>query len=301
MGIFTQEKKLQDLRTPEQIALGKDYTGSLSRALQGYTPGQSTNLDLNVSMTPQEQASLSYLNQYANNGSANNQAFQAGLNQVLGVLNGSSLDVTQNPYYQSSIAEINRNNQAAIDAANRQAAARGDYYSTGSQRVVGDVLTDTANRKNTLLADLLNQERNRQDSAAMNAIGIGQYQINEPLNVTSALQTYGSLPRLIQESNLTRNYNDYLRQRQELSDALNQSGGASNYGGPVYGSTTYTAPTTLGSLASFAAPIVSSYAGAGGFNKSNKSNTSTTSSSDSSSNNNQMAQLEELLKKYLKQ
>lgn len=57
-GLFSKEKKLKDLRSPEQQQLGKQFLGSLSGGLSGFTPGQAAPFDLNVGLSAPEQASL---------------------------------------------------------------------------------------------------------------------------------------------------------------------------------------------------------------------------------------------------
>lgn len=149
---------------------------------------------------------------------------------------------------------MERNRQKAVDQARRGAAFRGDLFSTGSQRVEGDVNVDAANRANTLLADLFNQERNRQAAAVNPALALAQAEVNEPLAIAQAQQSLGALPRLVETDNLNRALQDFNRQRGEQNLALQLAGPASNSGQPLLGQDTFREPTILGSLASSVLP-----------------------------------------------
>lgn len=261
MGLFTKEKKLKDLRTDQQRQLGDSYLSSLDRGISGYTPGQAAPFNLTTNLTDYENQGLASLAKYGSSSVRDNDVYGAGRNTLLSTLAGEYLDPTKNPKLGAYQLELDRQRQRAIDDARRSSAVRGDFKSLGSQRVEGDILTDYANRNATLLADLYSQERQNQLGLLPTAFSIGQTEANEPLAQAQALTSLGSLPRLVEETNIARQLQDFTRQRQEQLTALNAAGSASNQGQPLLGVDTVKQTTGLGQLAQIAAPIAGFFAG----------------------------------------
>lgn len=244
--IFSKKKKLKDLRTGQQIELGKKFLGALDRGISNFTPGESFG-DLSVDLSPEEERSLSQLNTFLDTDVSGNEAFQTGRDVILSTARGD-FDPITSPSFKAFRAEADRTKKRAIDDARRGAAIRKDFRSTGSQRVEGDILTDIANRTNTVLADLFNAERDRQISAAGKSLEIGEFELGEPLRKSKASQELGALSRINRIANLEREYQAFLNQRSEQLAALSAAGTASNQGQPQLGVDSVREPTVLGSL-----------------------------------------------------
>lgn len=246
-GLLSKTEKLKDLRTSQQRQLGTSFLSSLQRGVSDFTPGEAFQGSLDVGLSNEEQLGLNKLNKFAGIDLSGNEAFQAGRKNILGTLAGS-FDPRTSDSFKSVRAEIEREKQKAIAGARRGASVRGDFRSTGSQRVEGDILTDTTNKVNTILAQLASKERDRQVQAANQALTIGQFEQEEPLRQAKALTSIGSLSRLVEESNLARTLEDFQRQRREGQTALIQAGQAANQGQPLLGTDKVVTPTFLGEL-----------------------------------------------------
>ncbi|MFH2013696.1 MAG: hypothetical protein ABIJ17_01875 [Patescibacteria group bacterium] len=246
-NLFSKEQPYQDIRSPQSQVLGKTYLSALQQGLSGYVPGADYG-SVSVPLTDIEKQSLDLTKQYLGQNILQTEPYAAGRAYTLSQLSGG-FDPTTSPTYQAYRTETAREQQKAIDEARRGQAIRGAFRSSGGLRQEGDIITDITNRRNTLLAQLQEAERQRQTQAATTALGLGEYEFGLPATQAATAQQLGSLERLNQVANLEREYQKYLNQRQEQMTALGYAGQASNQGQPVYGTTSYSQPTLLGSLA----------------------------------------------------
>ena len=233
MGMFGSKKEKIDVRTPEQKAVGKNVTGALFRATDNYTPGEEWKRDTDVNLTDLEQQSLSQLGAYMDQGLSSNEAYQAGKAVILQNTK-SPQDIVSGDTYKAFRDETERQQEKAIDVVKRQQSMRGSLSSLGTGRLMGDVATDTANRRSTLLASLQENERNRQERAAAASLTLGEFEQNEPLRKAQFGQQLGALERNNEINNIVREFEAYKLQRTESLAAFEAAGGMSNWGQPIW-------------------------------------------------------------------
>lgn len=120
--------------------------------------------------------------------SANEQAGQSILGDI--VAGNAFQDPRSSPYYQGLRDEINADTERGLATLNRQNQVAGMAGSSTAGRVAGDYLTGQANKKATLLGQLYESERSR----------------DNPYTRLEAANQYGSLPRMLQTAQEAANY-----------------------------------------------------------------------------------------------
>lgn len=235
MGDFFKSKK----QTPEVAVVADPYkdvreplNNYLNQNIGKVTPYQGEQV---APMSSQEQKSLGTLDQYT--GGADSSTYNAGKAQIEGTLNGK-YDPTTSPYYQAVKAEAYRNLGDTQKGIADNAAGGGRYWSGARLQEQGRAGTDVANSLNTVMGDLANKERDRQMQMVPQAMSYGQYAEQAPLRQTEALQTYGALPRTINQATDQAAYEEWIRsnftqpmQVAQLASGVQQA--------PVYGQVEY--------------------------------------------------------------
>lgn len=185
--------------------------------LANYTPGEAYGGQFSAPMSSFEQTGLGILGNYLNS-PATGQTFQAGNQQLMDTLGGKYLDPNTNPLIQSLTKLSGQNLSDSITQARGQAGARGNYFSTSAMNQESQLRERSQNYLDTVIGGLLNTERGRQFSAIPYAQSYDQYaNQTAPLAQVGASQTFGSLERTLEQSNLDKMYQDYVRQRGEQS------------------------------------------------------------------------------------
>jgi hypothetical protein len=217
-----------------QLETGENLAKWINQYLQQYKPGEAYGGTFTAGPTGQEQTSLQILDQILK-GSATGDTFAAGKQQIMDTLSGKFADPSKSQYIQSSQTMAERNLQDAIDAARRSAGSRGTYFTTASLGEERELQTRTQDYLNNIIGQFMETERGRQFAAAPIAQEMDKYEkLAAPLAQVQAGQTYGSLLRDIEQGDLERKYQDFTRQRGELSALPGQA--QSMYSGqPSYG------------------------------------------------------------------
>ena len=93
-----------------------------------------------------------------------------------------------------------------------------------------------------MIEDFINQERGRQQAAVPQAQALEQYgNLTAPLQRIAASQSFGALPRVLEQSDLERKYQDFVRQRSELQGVPQTGLGVLSKSVP-YGINSFTPP-----------------------------------------------------------
>ena len=262
--LFSKKKtvRLEDIRSPEAKTLGKTYLQTLQEATQGYKPGVDFG-SVSVGLTEPEKQSMGYLSDYLSSDITKSNLYQAGRGEITDTLSGDKYDPATGQYYKATRAAMDLSTQQAIDAARRGQAARGAFRSSGGLREEGDILTQSNILNQKLLAELAERERERRSTAGTQALQLAEFEQKEPLSKAQYAQQFGALQRENEIANLTREYNKWKSQREELMSAFVSAGQASNQGQPVYGKTSYetTERTGAGKLLDVAATGLGYYFG----------------------------------------
>jgi hypothetical protein len=271
MGLFSKTKKvpLEDIRAKEAQALGKDFLSTLQQTLPKYKPGAEFGTR-SVALTPQEERSIGFLDQYLGQDIRESDLYQAGRGEISDTLAGTKYDPTTGEYYKATRAGIERAKEGAIEEARRGQAVRGSFRSSGALRQEGDILTESNLATQQLFAQLAERERERRRTAGKEALQLAEFETNIPLTKTQAAQTFGALRRQNEIDNLEREYTKWRDQRAELMSAFETAGKASNLGQPIYGKTSVevSKPTFLGEAVGLATQAIPLFSKGGIFGKS---------------------------------
>lgn len=224
-----------------QMALGEDLSKWTQQNLKNYTPGQAYGGKMTVTQPSNfEQIGLNILNNTLTQ-PALGSTYTAANNNIMDTLNGKFADPANSPFIQAATKLAGQNLQDSITQTRGQRGARGTYFTRAGlqdERLLGE---RTQNNLNGLIADYINQERGRQLQAAPIAKSLEEFRLDAPLKQTAASQTFGALPRILEQADLDKMYQDYVRGREELSQVPQV--GASVFGRPIqYGVNSYTAP-----------------------------------------------------------
>ncbi len=162
--------------------------------------------------TPQETQSLDFLKGYVDQPTSENMNLANA--EIKKTMTGG-YDPTSSPYYQAVKAEASRNLNLAQQDIASNAAGAGRYWSGARLKEQGGASNDAAIAMNKLLYGMQETERNKISSMVPIAAQLGQYQEQQPLQKAQALQSLGSLNRVLQQARDEAVYNEWLRATQE--------------------------------------------------------------------------------------
>jgi len=252
----TQEPMMPDW----QLETGKQLAALIQKAMAGYNPGETYKGNLSADMTGFEKSGLGVLGDYINAPNTGD-LFGAGKQQVMDTLGGKFADPNQSPFIKSMMNLSNMNLQDQITQARGQAGARGTYYTDSAIKGENTLRERTMNNLNAIIGQFIGNERDKMFQAAPLAQGMDQYaNITAPLSKVGASQTLGSLQRLMEQSDLERQYQEFMRQRGEQSGLVNKAESLYSTSVP-YGikSMSSKSPSTLMSILGEIIPAFGSY------------------------------------------
>lgn len=229
-GDVSQQQMMPDW----QSAIGKQLAGWIEQYLPNFKPGEAYTGKLTAGATPYETQGLDMLGDYMNAPNTGD-LFGAGKQQIMDTLGGKYADPNESPYIKSMINLSKMNLNDLITQARAQRGGRGTYYTTDALRQESQLGERTQNYMNTLIGQFIQNERQNMLNAVPQATAMDEYATTTaPLRKVSASQTLGSLNRLIEQSDLEKQYQEFVRQRQEMampvSTAQNLYGTNTNYG-----------------------------------------------------------------------
>ncbi len=179
--------------------------------------GESLNMPLgDYSMSDLESAGLDRVSSDLNSGAPGQYDLgDAGLRDIMDT-SEAGLDRMFSPY--KALAE--REQRDAEAAFTRSAGAMGNLYSTNTVKGLGDVAAKTSEINMARLADLTNNALNRKTQGIGLAYQSGRERENIAQNRLQNSFNYGGLQRSLNDAALKANYNEKLRQRQEVMGQL---------------------------------------------------------------------------------
>jgi len=215
----------QLLGTPTQIAGREDLlVESLKAALERLQragepyPGQ---LPGTAGPSEYEQMGLEQLGQYLqgplpSEGSLWGQA-KGEIGKTLG---GEEYDPVQGAYYQAYRSQVMRELEEAKDRLGAQTSARDKYFGGGRIQTTGELEETATGNLAMTLGQLSERERVRRLGAVEPAMRMTAFEEAEPLARVQASQTFGALPRQLEEAGLGAQYGEWIRQLQDLGVPL---------------------------------------------------------------------------------
>lgn len=207
----------QTLMPEWQQGLGQDLSSWASKYLQLFNPGAAYPGKLSASTTPTgiESMGLSELQKLLG-GSATGDLFGAAKGQVMDTLSGKYSDPSTSPFLQAFTKLAGQNLRDSINTERGQRGARGTYFTRAGVDAESKLGERTQNYLNTLIEDFINQERGRQQTAVGQAQSLEGYATDASLKRVTASQALGGLERTLEQADLERSYNAWLKQRSEL-------------------------------------------------------------------------------------
>ncbi len=235
MGDFFKQKK----RTPEVSVVADPYKG-IRESTSGWLTGkmgkpQTYGKEMVGGMSPQEQKSLGYLEEYgAGKPSKLRGAATAEIQKTL----EGGYDPTSSPYYQAVKAEAARNLEGTQADISDMAAGGGRYWAgarLGEQREAG---TDVTIGLNKFLGELAERERVRKLQVLPMAGQFAGEEERVPLEKAAAFQSLGALPRTVEDARKKAIYQEWVRGTQDYPLEVAKTG-AGVQQAPVYGEVGY--------------------------------------------------------------
>ena len=237
-GIFEKEKK----QTPivieafpgQRDMLAKMSGAALPGALERIgTLGDPYEGKLTAGMSKFEDIGMDTLAQYLNSpGLGGNELFTAAKGEALSTLQGDKYDPSEGDYYKAFRSAVQIELQDAKDRIAARTSANDMFFGGGRIKAEGDVETDTMNTLVQFLGQLSLRERENRMGMVPLAASLGQMEDRSPLDRIAASQTFGALPRMLEQEGLDREYTEYQRQLNDLNIALStiqQLGGLNQY------------------------------------------------------------------------
>ncbi len=203
--------------------LGKEYSGKLTADASSF-----------------EKYGLGLLNNYLQS-PATGDLFSAAKGQIMDTLGGKYADVSTSPFLKAMKVLAGQGLTEDINTARRSQGARGSFFHSKALEEETNLRSKTQNYLNALLGQMMETERGRMFEAVSPAMQMEQYSnITAPQAKIAASQTYGALPRILEQANLEANYQEWQRARQE------KFAPATLVGGSYQPTRTFTTPTTYG-------------------------------------------------------
>ncbi len=195
----------------------------LGRAGEAY-PGQLT-----AGLSEFEQLGLGTLGDYLSSElPTEGGLFQAAKGELLKTLEGG-YDPNESQYWQAYQQNVQRLAQEAQDKINAQTSARDKYFGGGRIAVSGELQETVTGNLQQELGRLFEAERERRLGAVDPAMRLTTFEELAPLARVEASQQFGGLPRQIEQGGLDRNYNEWIRQLNDLGIPLDVATGLATY------------------------------------------------------------------------
>lgn len=175
-------------------------------------PAEQYTGEMVAPATEQEKQSLDFLKKYVEQPSSQGMSLA---NEELRKTMTGEYDPTTSPYYQAVKAEAAHNLGLAQQDIADKAAGAGRYWSGARLSEQADKSNEAALAMNKLIYGMAETERGRRLQALPYAMQAGQYVEQQPLARAQALQSLGSLNRVLQQARDEAIYNEWLRSTQE--------------------------------------------------------------------------------------
>lgn len=206
--------------TPEVSIAADPYKQTREKVLglldqqagQNYKPYTE---DLVAGMSDPEQQGQRILSDYLSSSDQPNATRQRAMDEINTIISSGG-DPSKHPVYQAVKAEAARNQDALSRDIDSQFAGNHAFWSGSRVKAKSDLATDTANKLNTVLAQLGDQNQQRIMSYAIpQLLDEANRQDQLPLQKMAAANQYGQLPRAIQQALLDAQYAEFEKAQRQ--------------------------------------------------------------------------------------
>ncbi len=178
---------------------GTPYPGSNGDMGQIGKSGPTYSGEMTAPMSPQEQASLGKVNDFAASDITKNPTYKSANDFTNSFLN-DNYDPSTSSAYQAIKATAAQNLGDEKTRIASDAGGGGRYFTGARIKQDQRADTDTTNALNTSLAQLQQQHTAEQLGLIPQAMSMAGMETNQPLQQATALQTLGALPRNLQQN-----------------------------------------------------------------------------------------------------
>ncbi len=213
----------QTVLDPRQSAAADSISKYIQQYMSQYQPGKAYGGDRVAGMSGFESTGLNRLEDFLA-APETGDLFGAASQNVMDTLGGKFADVNNSPFIKAMTNLSKMNLKDAIDTSRRSAGSRGAYFTDSAIREEGRITDRTLANLDSIIGEFTNQERGRQMQAVPLAQSLEKYKnIDMPLSKVGASQTFGALPRLLEQADMESQYNDFKRQQEELGKVPGQA------------------------------------------------------------------------------
>lgn len=206
------------------MGLQKEALNFTKKYIGGYVPGEAYGKPYTAPLSGYETQGLGFLQKYLDQPDYTPILSQAG-DEVSRTLTGG-YDPATSDYYSATRREAELNRGDAINQTRRDLASRGKFFSSERMFNEGDINARTSSFLNKTLVDEAARERQRKIDILPQAREINNAIVNAPALKAQLGTQIGALPRLVQNLDMEKQYQDFLRVRQEKQLPVNIAAGS---------------------------------------------------------------------------
>lgn len=223
MGCFdmgNKTKRVEPMMEDFQLKSGKVIGDLVAKFLPGYGPGQPYKGQMTAGLTEQEKASLAILSKMLTSPDTG-ELFGLGKQHISETLRGKYADPGKSPFIQSMQKLARKDLEKSIDVSRARRGGAGQFFTSKTLEEEGKLEESTLDKLNVLIGSFIEGERGRMLRSVPLATQMDEYEtFTAPLKKITAGQTLGSLERIVQQAELERRYQDFIRQNREYQNLM---------------------------------------------------------------------------------
>jgi hypothetical protein len=197
----------------------------IAKYLPNFKPGEKYSGDLSAPMSTYENQGMGFLQQYLTDAKTNgNPLLGLAGNELTKTFTGG-YDPSTSEFYKATRDAAMTERQDALNVQNQGLGARGKFFSSEALNENQQLNTRTSNFLQQTLTGMAEKERQNRLNAVPMAVNLDKAQTAASLAPVAAATTFGALPRELEQQDLERQYQEYTRQRSEMSLPITKGAG----------------------------------------------------------------------------
>lgn len=232
MGIFTKKEKTKEIEAFPGAAkmrgglAGAAEPGALERIGRA---GEKYPGPLVAALSEFEETGLEGLRDYLGKPlPTEGELYTSAVDEIAKTLAGE-YDPAQGEYYKAYKTSVLRELEEAKDRLAAATSARDKYFGGGRIATTGELEESAVGDLALVLGQLAERERERRLTAVPQALGLTEYEEQAPVRRVEVSQQLGALPRIIEQMETDREYQEWVRALGDLGIALDTAKGLATY------------------------------------------------------------------------